>query len=365
MTEVVSNLKTEFPIWYREVSIDADDACRSLRLEAINKLTEGADRDLVEGVVRIAFGIERQDAPQATLDRIHQCFKEKDPTFDPNSAKREVQILAATILVNLFGQSNRMGDLAALSVTTASINETRKLNLPMDIVALAEVALDNRSIEARKRPDISEYQKPMLFKIGEGLDTKADEEVAEEIDASHLSELAKEVKTALRSVASRQTRMMGSLEKFIKVQDEELQVLWWFLGGRSVELDCDFNELSATVMPLVFGKELAEETYILPGLRSIRPLMARAGLTDESKLSIPDMINGADTKWLATLVEDASPSPITQPLHFAISRRLEVDDEKTWIDPWAKIIAVKATEKFAALTLGELFYREQLLRQFP
>lgn len=257
-----------------------------------------------------------------------------------------------------------MGDFAALSVTTASVNKTRKLNLPMDLVAQAEVALDQRSVEARERPDISEYQKPMSFRIGEGLDTKADEEVAIQIDASHLSELAKEVKTALRSVASRQTRMVGSLEKFITVQDEELQVLWWFLGGRSLELDCDFDELAAAVMPLALGKELANETYILPGLRSVRPLMARAGLTDESKLSIPNMINGADTKWLATLVEGTSPSPVTQPLHFAISRRLEVDDEKTWIDSCAKIIAVKPTEKIAALALGELFYREQLLRQF-
>lgn len=365
MTEDVSNLTAQFPIWYREVSIDADDACRSLRLEAINALTYDADRDLVEGVIRIAFDIERQGSSQATLDRVHQCFKEKDQTFDPGSAKREVQVLAAAILINMFNQSNRMGDLAALSVTTASINETRKPNLPMDLAALAEHALDQRSVEARERPDLCNYQKAMSFKIGDGLGAKADEKVAETIDASDLLALAKEVQSALQSVETRQTDVLGSLERFIKVQDEELQVLWWFLGGRSVELDCDFAELSEEVMPLALGKELADETYILPGLRSIRPLMARAGLTDKLKLSIPNMINGADTGWLATLVEDSSPSPVTQPLHFAISRKLEVDDEKSWIDPWAKITVIKATEKFAALTLGELFYREQLLRQFP
>jgi len=239
MTENVSNLTADFPIWYRDVSIDADDACRSFRMEAIKELTEGADRDLIEGIVRMAFGIDRQGAPQATLDRVHHCFKGKDPTFDPGSAKREVQILAATVLVNMFNQSNHMGDLAALSVTTASINETRIPNLPMDLVALAEVALDHRSVEARERPDLSDYQKATTFKIGEGLSRKTDEEVAETIDASDLLALAKEVQTALRSVTTRQTRVVGSLEKFIKVQDEELQVLWWFLGGRSVELDCD------------------------------------------------------------------------------------------------------------------------------
>lgn len=364
MTETVSNLTTEFPIWYRDVSINADGELRSLRLEGIGLLTEEADRELVEGLVRIVFGIDRQPPSQGVLDRVHQGFKVKDPTFDPGSAAREIQVLAGAVLVNMFGISDRLAHIAALSVTTASIDNIRKPDLPMDLVALAEKALNNQSVEARERPDLSDYQKTLTLKIGDGLNAKAEGEEGDAVDAGDLLILAKEIRTALRNIMTRQTKMVGSLEQFIKVQDEELQVLWWYLGGRSNALNCDFSEVPPPSQPLVFGKELADETYILPGLRTIRPLMARAGLKENSKLTIPDMINGTAIDWMKTLMEDNAPSPVTQPLHFAIARRLEVDDDKSWIDAWAGMTGTKASLKIEALKLGELFYREQLLRQF-
>ena len=141
-------------------------------------------------------------------------------------------------------------------------------------------------------------------------------------------------------------------------------MLWWFLGGRSNDLNCEFAEIPPAAQPLVLGKELADETYILPGLRTVRPLMARAGLNEKTKLSLPDVINGAPVGWLKQRMDDSSPSPVTQPIHFAISRRLEVEDEKSWVQAWAGTSGIKATQKFNVLELGELFYREQLLRQF-
>lgn len=364
MTATISNLSTDFPVWYRDVSIDADDVLRASRLEGIRLLAKNADRDLIEGLVRLAFGIDRHPPSSATLNRVHESLREMDSTFDPTTSPREVQILASACLVEIFNGSDEIGNIAALSVATASLSKSRKLNLPMDLVELAERALEQRSVDARDRPDLSEFRKALSFKIGDSIATPSEGEEVYDIDATDLSNLAKEVHSALRSLATRQTRILGSLEKFIKVQDEELQVVWWFLGGRSKDLDCDFAQIPSAAMPLVFGKELADETYILPGLRTIRALMARAGLKGNLKLSLPEMINKAPLEWLKNLIEDWSPSPITQPIHFAISRRLEVADEKSWIDGWAGTSGVDARQEFNALELGQLFYHERLLRQF-
>lgn len=363
MTITVANLKADFPVWYREVSIEADDAQRALRLEAISMLAKNADCGLAEGLVRLAFNISRHQPTSTALDRVHDCFREKDPTFDPAASAREIQILAGACLVEMFNSVSHIGNIAALSVATASLGKSRKPELPMDLPALADQAVDQLSVEARVRPDLSEYRKTLALKISDNYEEPAEGEAAEAIDASDLSRLAKEVQSALRTVANRQTRMVGSLEQFIKVQDEELQVLWWFLGGRSNDLDCDFAQIPSAAQPLVLAKELADETYILPGLRTVRPLMARAGLNEKTKMSLPDVINGTPVDWLKQLMDDSSPSPVTQPIHFAVSRRLEVEDEKSWVEAWAGTSGIKATQKFNTLELGELFYREQLLRQ--
>lgn len=363
MTATVSNLTTDFPVWYRDVSIEADDALRASRIEGIILLSKDADRDLTEGLVRLAFDVDRHPPSVPILGRIHEGFRGQDSTFNPAASPREVQILASACLVEMFNGSGRMGNIAALSVATASLNKTRQLNLPMDLAALADRALDQQSVGARDRPDLSEYSKMQLFKIGDSFAAPAEGEEVKAVDASDLSTLAKEVQSVLRSFATRQTRMIGSLEKFIKVQDEELQVLWWLLGGRSKDLDCDFAKISPSAQPLVFGKEIADETNILPGLRTVRSLMVRAGLKEKSKLNLPDMINAAPVNWLKKLIDDGTPSPVTQPIHFAISRRLEVSDEKSWIGGWVGISGIKASQKFSALELGKIFYHEQLLRQ--
>lgn len=364
MTETILNVTDNFPIWYQDVSIDADDTRRSARLEGINQLTGAADRELIEGLVRIAFSIDRQKPTQAVLDRVHKSLKDTDPTFDIATSAREVQVLAGVALVVLFAGSNHLGDIAALSVSTASVGIARKLELPMDLKSLADFTLDNRSIDTRERPELSEFSKIQTFKIGDGMTPKAEGEAEEPVDTSHLLILAKEMQTALRSVSTRQANTVKALAQFIEVQDEELQILWWFLGGRSNDLDCDFEAIPTAAKPLVLGKELADETYVLPGLRTVRPLMARAGLKDNEKLSISDAINGADPDWLKRIIGEEPPSALTQPIYFAIKRRLEVDDEKSWIVPWAEITGIKAKQKLGSLALAELFYREQLLRQF-
>lgn len=364
MTDTVTSIKNEFPVWYSDVSIDADETVRSFRLGGIAKLTGSADRGLVECLIRAVFDVDKQKPSESSLNQVREVFKALDPAFDAVNSVKEMQVLAAATLVNLFNESDTLGDIAALSVTTASLNGSRKLDLPMDLLSLAENALDKLSVEERRRPDLSTFSNAISVELGDGLVTTEEDEAAETIDANDLASFATEIRSSLESLSERQASVASALSQFIKVQDEELQVLWWYIGGRSNALDCNFDQITQPARPLIFGKELADETFILPGLRTVQPLMARAGIKEDSKLSIPDMVTGTKTDWLTTVMNDDVPSPVTQPLHFAISRRLEVDDKSSWVDGWAGITGINANKKISALKLGELFYREQLLRQF-
>lgn len=364
MTDAVATLEREFPVWYKEVAIEADDPRRANRLEAIKQLAKDADKNLIEGLVRLAFCIDRQAPSSELVERVHESIRKNDSTFDASNSAREVQIIAGSCLVKIFSSTGITGDIAALSVTTASLGGARKPNLPMDLVALAKDALDRRSVSARTRPEIGEYSKTPNIKIGESWTSKTETEEIDDVDAADFATLAKEIQTAVRTITTQNARMVNSLEQFIKVQDEELQLLWWSIGGRSQDLDRDFSEIAASAQPLVLGKELADETYIPPGLRTVRALLARAGLREETKLTIPEVVNGSPRDWLARLTSDWVPSPVTQPIHFAIQRSLEVDDDKTWVDGWAGSSGLKGNKKLDVLTIGELVYREQLLYQF-
>ena len=81
----------------------------------------------------------------------------------------------------------------------------------------------------------------------------------------------------------------------------------------------------------------------------------------EKKLVVSEAINGADPRWLEKVVNGLEPSPITQPIHFGIKRKLETNDNQAWITNWSAVTGLKPDISLTALELALLFYRESLL----
>ena len=141
-------------------------------------------------------------------------------------------------------------------------------------------------------------------------------------------------------------------------------MLWWLTGQRSKDHNCAFSDVPAEAQPLVFGAELANATQILPGPPSVPAMLSRAGVKDKKKIAVSAAINAADQTWLRRILGDRSPSPVTMPLHFAISRQLETGPGDTWVAGWVSATSVSDSLDLPGLTLGTLFYRERLLILF-
>jgi hypothetical protein len=154
---------------------------------------------------------------------------------------------------------------------------------------------------------------------------------------------------------------MHAVEKFFRVQDEELQMLWWLTGQRSREMNCTFDSIPINARPLILSYELAALTGYLPGPTSIIAILSRSGIHDGKKLVVSEAINGADPRWLEKVVNGLEPSPITQPIHFGIKRKLETNDNQAWITNWSAVTGLKPDISLTALELALLFYRESLL----
>lgn len=363
MTNGAPQTHKDFPRWYATLLVGADTERRTARWNGVDVIVSNTDRAIIEALVRIAFA-SRQVPSTHSLTRIREAYTAEDETFDPGKAAREMEVLAGACLAALFERGGEMGAIAALRVATASFAGGRTLNLPMDLTALAEGALERLAEANRKRPDLARH----VVKGGPTVDLKKAgakaQEGTEDAFAAAFALAANSIGTAMQTLATRHAEAISAVDQFIKVQDEELQMLWWLTGGRSWDLDCGFDEVTVGAQPLVFATELADSTMLLPGPRSVAALLVRAGLRERKKFTIGTTVNAADAKWLAKLVEDADPSPLTEPMHFAVKRQVEAGGGNAWIAGWAAVVGIDAERPLSALALGTQFYRERLLALF-
>ena len=94
---------------------------------------------------------------------------------------------------------------------------------------------------------------------------------------------------------------------------------------------------------------------------------SRAGLKERKQLGagIAAAINACDGNFLQELVEGVQPAPVVRPLHFAIHRKLEAGDDKSWTANWSAVTGIDAELTLPGIELlGNLFYRERLCLKF-
>ena len=337
-------MHTDFPQWYASISIGEDEKTRQARWDAITTIVSSANRAIIEALIRIALST-RQKPDEPSLEVIREAFKATDQAFQTNGNDRELKVLAAICLAILMDRGGTSGAVACLMTLTA-LACIAKPNLPMDLGLLARNARSELSNAARRRGQLYETMSAALpVTVPDVLD-----------EASTLATI-KSVAAAVDSTS----RHLRSLQALLRVQDEELQMLWWLIGQRSWDLECTFDAIPRNGQPLVFAKELADATHVLPGPLAIDALLSRAGLKDSKGIVIADAINSMKSDWLQSIMKWSDISPVSAPIHYAIKRQLETGPGDAWIAGWAAVTGVPETLELKPLALGDQFYNERVL----
>jgi hypothetical protein len=354
----------DFPRWHKAIGLGDDPARLQARWAGVSALADAADSKDIEALIRLAFK-SRQPAPASELEKIRQAFKTTDAAFEMQGNDREMQILAGAALEARMSRGDTVGAEAALGIATAALGGARKPDLPIDLRVLGEAAIDRIADANRARPKLAVYMSTDAPKFDfEKAAAKVREQQNWEGVIAAFGLAAEGARNGFIGIARQQANAVRAIDSFIKVQDEELQMLWWLTGQRSEELDCAFDAVPANAQALVFAKELADHTEFLPGPASIKGLLSRAGLKNRKKVGIPAAINAADPEWLRGFVSDEEPSPVTTPIHYAVKRKLETGENEAWVAGWAAAAEVPPTMTLSPLTIGVLFYRERLLLLF-
>lgn len=354
----------DFPRWHEAIGLGSEQERRAARWTGVSTVAGDGTSKNIETLLRLAFKT-RQPAASAPLAKIREAFKAADAGFEMKDNDREMQVLAGAALSQLMSRGGPAGAVAALSVTTAALSGGRTPNLPLDLAVLAEDAINQLAEGNRKRPNLMSHAKNDVPKLDfEKAAAKVRETPHWEGVAEALGLAADATRTALTIMARRHANAVNALDDFVRIQDEELQMLWWLIGQRSEDFDCAFETVPTEAQALVFAKELAGHTEVLPGPSSIKGLLSRAGLKDRRKIALSAAIGAADPAWLKDLVPEAEPSPVSTPIHYGIKRQLETGAGNAWVAGWAAAVGVPGTFALSPLILGQLFYRERLLLIF-
>jgi GTPase-associated system helical domain len=354
-------MRDEFLRWYRPVNVSANRELLEARWRGVVGLVETADAASVETMLAIALRTKPRPQP-ARVAKLRERFKAADDLFEMEGNDRELEVLSAAALATLYDSDNDASAHAALTATTASCFGARTADFPLDLAAAAEATICRISETRRKRPDLSKLvmERTTQIELDQASTNNLQQSFGHEAVLAALTAIARRAQAANTVLVRSFNAAVRSMDKFTSIQDEELQMLWWLFGGRSKTMDRPFTSIPEEAQPIVLAAEVAATTEFLPGPVSVKPILSRAGLKERKKFAIPAAVNACDPDLLVTFISGIDPSPITQPLHFAIKRKLETGDATAWVAGWSAITGIDSGYTLPAIELGNLFYRERL-----
>jgi hypothetical protein len=327
------------------------------RWVGLHQLAESAEPEDIETLVRITFRTKLTPTHQQ-MSRILQPFQSTDELFGKGN-EREVEVLCGATLSHIATLGGAQASTAALAVATTFFSGLRKADLPVDLVGHCENVLDKMAETQRQRPELSAVG--TVSKISFEASSKG---VQQQFDATGVAAAFNLAANALQGSIDKINEGFRKHQQaldIIEIQDEELQMLWWLIGERSATLDRSFSSVAANAQPLIFGFELAEMTVVVPGPRSIKGILQRAGVRGNERIEIVAAVNACEIEWLRRILDDSEPSPSSSPVHFAAKRRLETGDLTSWVAGWAATTGLRAEASLPGIALANQFYRERLL----
>lgn len=353
-------LHPDFVRWYRTVSMDENRERLEARFNGVQALIRAATYKDVKALIKIAFSTKQRPSTEF-LERCSSFFKKHDDLFDARDGEKELQVLAASALALLLEQSSSLSALTGLSVKTTACGGARSPDLPMDLPGLAEQALAKDAEKRRERPDVN-ANKLVAAKIAdiEAPKTKMTASFSHETVNACIDVISENLKKSMSAIIQQSNTALAQLSNYIKVQDEELELLWWIFGERSIDLDKPFKDIPVEPRALVLAKEMADNTCFLPGPLSAKALLSRTGIS-QKKTKLTTAVSACETSWLESLKLPEDVNPVVLPIHFAIARRLETNDEGGWIAGWSGATAISDSYGLSSLDLSLLFYSEQLI----
>lgn len=319
-----------FPDWYKHLTFGNKPETVELRWKGIETVLGVIDGPMTLELVRLVYG--RPLTSTEFESTFRQYFKDADALFLASGNDPEVKTLAGCVLAMTCVDNYDVSPLSALAIITAAACGQRNLKIEIDLPGMAAHWILSDGMRARKK-----------------------------IRALALKPIGAEATTQLEDVRNDIDEQIKAMQAFLDIQDEELRLLWWIIGGKSHKWDSNFTGIDSKARAVLLAEEASEMTISLSEPPSLKAIFSRVNVNEDDKFTIQESVNACGKKFLNRVANTGQVCPSIYPVHFAMSRAVEVNSSSTWVGPWSQAAGIGKTARISALDLAMQVYRERQL----
>jgi hypothetical protein len=340
---------------YRSAHFSLEPANMALRQKSADRFLSERNVEDCLGLVRLHLGLS---AP-AFRDRLVKVFHDDDGTFSIVGTDRELVILSTGLLASIV----KSGDIqTALSLVTASFAGRRAASICPELAEwakaqLLDAAVHNRRSALAAGARISKFEK-----------SKVPAQVDAWLPAPDFPKLAPILKQISQDTEAYTAAVSDSANKALEAVisefhelREELEILWWNVGGYSTQLNMPFSEIPTKLVPLLSGIELAGLTRSTAGPAAVGALiqLKLKACNVPAVSTIADAVDSAAREDVAVpSVPDSHALSDLCPLLMAITLRRTTGDGPAWHGAFKQRAGVEASAQLPTLDLAMQIFRE-------
>ena len=358
-SEEMKEVHPLFADWMRPSMLGVDRDMLSLRWGTICKIiSKGLDLDKASELISYVYGKEYSEE---NLCWFQEFFKSDDIAFSMLEEKNSVELicLASTVLCLLLEEKNEHAADIGNRILTTSFEAARENKGGIPLESKSKEAVQKFAIDGRARPTISSLTV---------LDTKkATDEAIEALNENNWAVFADGLKAVVSAtnknfnhIVKSANNSFNSLDKYIKTQDEELDVLWWMLNGYSKRLNCKMDSIEGSCRASIIGIEIADLIVLDTELPCLEALLQKAGMQDDDADTISSRVIALQDKVTSLLSKSDYINPFLTPCHAALSylNKYSIDG---WEDKFQDETGIAVDKEFTSLQWAVQLCREQLI----
>ena len=350
-----------FGEWLRDAMADIDDELLKRRWAGVESLAADLECSEVLDLLLCSTNCRIQNAD--TIEKVRRAFWEHDKAFRMTGNDLEIRRLCGAIVIRVLN-SDTDGKLA-IALACACLNFGGSYG-DFGLSAMsdeAECTLQGLSAAIRSK-DTMEKQFPARVMVPTKILARVKQLSEEGHDHVPIQELHDVLIQFGRGI-NQVTRDNRLLQDALTIQREETDILWWLTGACSNDMNQPFAHMDAAVSAIIAGKELADHVVQRPGPLSVANILNRViekcGNPNVAR-SIGTLVTEVPMDWKRELSDSAFEGALPYcPLHAAISHSVTVDNDPSWVTPFARHFRHCPSVELSPSVLSLQMYRERML----
>lgn len=344
-----------FSSWFRTASAQADRDPELLakRWSGVEAVSNSIKLDDVDELVKKSFGFESSDDFNETFLNL---LVESDPAFPTQENDQLLSILAGSAIANVIEEEGEYAEYASMAVVSCHFDGRRECKT----TGLPDIS---RIFLKRQSSQRFTSNHPVTFKAFPFGKRSTEALTALETTPEIVASIAKSL-SSLSAKTSQIANWAKSATNQTKIQQEELNVLWWLLGECSRDMSVHFSDIGVPGCYFVIAKELTDLVTLLPGPVSASAFLKKAigiaGDGGKKDVTILKAVNETSVEWKSSLLDafPFEPSPEISPCLYGALQSMSSKTPTSWATGFKQSSRVDSKGKLYAYELCQQLFNE-------